>query len=1050
MKSTLSRMLVKLLKITGIALAVILALMFLLPYLFPGFVSAKIRQWAKSSVKSELNFSRARLSFFRHFPALTLTLHDLKLKGSAPFEKETLIEADEIALGVDLRSVFSEVRIDKIFLTNAFINIQADTAGNANYNIYASEKNSGPSPAADSGSASLKIQKIIIEKSKLVYNDRSLPILINARDLDYEGDGDLSKAIFDLNSHIEIASMDLFYDRQAYLLSKKINADLVTKINTNSLALFFEKNELTINQLPVAFTGRFEFLKNGYGMDFRLKSTDSDLHDIFTALPPGMLDWLSKTDVKGFGDIDAALSGQYIAASNTMPGLTLNMKIRNGSVSNAQAPVPVKNLFLNLQSRMPGLNPDSLSATVDSIYFTIDKDYFSAVLQLKGMKEPWVSARVHSEMDLEKWAKAFGVTPFTVKGRYELALEAEGKYATRIVRTQGLRRTRVDTVITSIPRFTLKSSLKDGYFKYASRPEAMREIRFNLDASCADNDYKHIRLALENVNAAVLSNYIRGYLKLGNGNDFAIDAGLETVFHLSDIKKVVPLDSMDLAGDLTAHVRTKGNYLPAKKLFPVTVADLQLDNGSIQTKYYPHPLEKIQVSARITNSGGSLRDLKVAFTPVSFLFEGQPFTVKADLQNFENLKYAISSRGTLDIGKIYRVFALQGYDVKGLIEANLSLRGSQRDAMAGRYDQLFNSGTLRVKDLLVNAESFPLPFRIRTGLFRFDQDKMWFDTFNASYGKTDLVLNGWLSNVTGYITDKHTTLKGSFDLKSDYMLVDEFMAFAAVAPGGQKPATIGGGQTGVVIVPGDLSISFNADVKKVQYNGMDINDFKGGMTIDSGAIRLNKTGFTLIGAPVEMDAAYKSLSPQRAQFDYHINAKEFSVQRAYKEIKLFRDLATSAAKAEGIISLNYQLGGKLDGNMHPVYPSLKGGGVLSVSKVKVKGLKLFSAVTKETNKDVTDPDLSKVDIKSTINNNIITIERTRMKVSAFKLRMEGQASFDGKLNLRFRVGLPPFGVFGIPLKITGTQDNPKVKAGRGSKKDELEETEDKEEEGKEN
>jgi len=134
--------------------------------------------------------------------------------------------------------------------------------------------------------ASLKIQKILIEKSKLVYNDRSLPILINAKDFDYEGNGDLSKAIFDLNSHIAIGSMDLYYDRQAYLISKKINADLVTKINTNSLALLFEKNDLTINQLPVAFTGRFEFLKNGYDMDFKLKSTDSDLHDIFTAMPP--------------------------------------------------------------------------------------------------------------------------------------------------------------------------------------------------------------------------------------------------------------------------------------------------------------------------------------------------------------------------------------------------------------------------------------------------------------------------------------------------------------------------------------------------------------------------------------------------------------------------------------------------------------------------------------------------------------------------------------------------------------------------------------------
>src|SRR5882724_3693365 len=323
MKSAFQHILIKFLKVSGIAIGSILILLFLLPYLFPGFISGKIKQWAKSSIKSELNFSAARLSFFKHFPALTLTLYDFRLKGSPPFASETLIEADEIALGVDLRSVFSRIDIDKIFLTGAFINIQVDTAGNANYNIYGDGKGNKPADPSDSSSASLKIQKILIAKSKLVYNDRSLPMLINAKGLYYKGNGDLSKAIFDLNSHTEIDSMDFYYDHQAYFLSKKINADLVTRINTNSLALLFDKNDLTINQLPVTFTGRFEFLKNGYDMDFRLQSKDSYLHDIFTALPPGVLDWLSRSEVKGLGDIDATLKGKYIASSSTMPDMSL-------------------------------------------------------------------------------------------------------------------------------------------------------------------------------------------------------------------------------------------------------------------------------------------------------------------------------------------------------------------------------------------------------------------------------------------------------------------------------------------------------------------------------------------------------------------------------------------------------------------------------------------------------------------------------------------------------------------------------------------------------
>ena len=1043
MKPGMPRILFRILKITGISIGSIILLLFLLPYLFPGFVSSKIRQWARHSIRTELTFSSARLSFFRHFPALTLTLYDVRLKGSAPFQDQELIDAREISLGVDLSSIFSEVDIDKIFLTDAYINVQADSTGHANYNIYVSKKTNAPAQPADSAGASLKIQQIIIENSRIVYNDQSLPMLINARGFNYQGSGDLSKDVFDLNTHMQVDSIDFYYDKMAYFVSKKLNADLITQINTNSLAFSFEKNNLLINQLPVEFIGRLSFLKDGYDMDFKLRSTDSSLHDMFSALPPDMVNWLSKTEVKGSGDVDASLTGKYIASSNTMPDLNFNMKIRNGYISNNKAPVPVSHLFLNFQSRMSGLNPDSLQINIDSVFFNLDKDYFSAVINSKGLKAPYISAKVRSALDLEKFDNAFGIAPIDLKGSFNLQLQAEGQYATRVIKKTTLRKTILDTVVSSIPHFTLTSSLHNGYFKYASKPEAVRNISFDLDAGCADNDYKNTHLTIDNINVNVLSSYIKGFFRLGNAGSLSIDAGLETIFHLSDIKKVYPLDSMDLAGDLSVHVRTRGNYLPSKHEFPITQADLQLKNGSVKTKYYPDPLENIQVSARVTNTDGSMKDIDVALTPVSFLFEGQPFTVRADLKDFTNLRYNIMSRGTLDIGKIARVFGLKDYQVTGLIETHLSLRGQESDATAGHYDRLFNEGTLRMKELQVSAELFPLPFRIHTGLFRFDQDKMWFDAFNASYGKSRFTLNGWLSDVIGYMTKKGEPLHGNFDLKSDYVLVDQLMAFAGPAtPASAAPSArpAAGAPTGVIIVPADLAVGFHADIKKIEYNGLDIDSFSGVVSIDSGTVHLDTTTFVLVGAPIEMNASYHSQSPQSASFDYHLQAKDFDVHRAYTEVKLFHDMASSAAKAQGIISLDYQLSGRLDGNMHPIYPSLKGKGTLSLSKVKVKGMRMFGEVSKQTNKDVNDPDLSKVEIKSTIANNIITIQRTRMKVSAFKLRIEGQTSFDGRLNLHVRVGLPPFGIIGIPVTVIGTEDKPEVKVRRGKSGDALEET----------
>ena len=253
----------KILKITGISIGSILLLMFLLPILFPNFVADKIKQWANSAITTKMDFSKARLSFFNHFPSLTLTLYDVSLMGSKPYPTDTLLKANEVALGIDLSTVFSDrININKIFLTKSFVNIKVDEKGGANYNVYKTDTTTAASTSDTTGTA-LKIEKIQVDESDLVYDDLSIPILITAQKLNYSGSGDLSKAIFDLSSHIDVNVFDLDYNFGHYINSKKLKADLITKINTNSLAFEFTKNDLLINTLPVDFIGRFEFLENG-------------------------------------------------------------------------------------------------------------------------------------------------------------------------------------------------------------------------------------------------------------------------------------------------------------------------------------------------------------------------------------------------------------------------------------------------------------------------------------------------------------------------------------------------------------------------------------------------------------------------------------------------------------------------------------------------------------------------------------------------------------------------------------------------------------------
>ncbi len=912
-KTIFSRLL-KIGKVLLISIAVVLATLFIVPYLFPNFVGDKIKQWTNQTIKGRLDFTKARLSFFNHFPSLTLTLYDVSLKGSAPFAQDTLVSSKELALGINLkRLIFNKsVDINKIFLTEALINIEIDEKGAANYNIYQSAP-AADTTKTDSSATSLKLEKIQIDNSHLLYNDRSLPMLIDARRFYYEGNGDLTKSIFDLTSHIQTDSLNFVFENEYYVNRKAINADLITRINTSTLALLFQKNDLLINRLPLQFSGKFDFLKNGYEMDFRILSKDAALDDVLTALPPEYLGWMQQTQLKGKVNLLTMLQGKYIAATGQKPDFHLAVSLRDGYVAHEKASLPATNLYTDIDIKVPNLDPEKLDARIDTISFNLAKDYMHGNLRVRGLTTPTLHLYSIAALDLQSLQQAFGLKGWDMKGRLDLQAQADGRYATKVIPVS-LRKK--DTVISSIPVFNINLKLQHGYAKYEKLPESIHDIEVSFRAFCPDSNFHHANIVLDTLQATALRNFIRGSAKVNTAADFPLEANLSGDVNLGDIQKIYPLDSMQLAGQLGFLLVSKGKYAPAKKIFPHTTAKFQLNSGFIQTKYYPHPIRDMKISATAVDNLGTLADLKVNISPASLAFEGKTLNITAALSHFDDLLYDVSLQGGFDIGKIYQVFAIKGMGVSGEIDVNAKFKGRQSDAMHARYARLQESGTLTVNNLQVSEEEFPKPFLIRKGLFSFRQDKMWFDKFNANYGHTDFVLNGFLENVMNYVLSPGAPLQGNFDLQSNYIDVNEFTAFAgntSSATTAKKPVA-----NGVVMIPKNLDLTLKAAVKKISYSGLDLDSFYGGVVIDTGSIRLSETGFGLIGCKVKMDGLYQNIGTNKANFEYHLSAEDFDIHRAYTDIQLFRDLATSASSAQGILSLDYSLKGRLNETMKPV------------------------------------------------------------------------------------------------------------------------------------
>ncbi|MFZ4057283.1 MAG: hypothetical protein ACOYKE_04060, partial [Ferruginibacter sp.] len=669
-----------------------------------------------------------------------------------------------------------------------------------------------------------------------------------------------------------------------------------------------------------------------------------------------------------------------------------------------------------------------------------EKDYLKASLHTLGFSSMQINTALKAQLNLAQLDEAIGYAPLDLKGLCTLDFNANGFFKTS---------TASPRTITAVPIFNFNFSLDDGWVKLASKPEAIQQIKLKGNIHCASNDYKNTSIQIDQFSAKALNNTISGFFKLSDLKDKWVDAQLKTSVQLSELKSMIPLDSLTLSGLLNVDITTKGAYQPEKRKMPVTAGALSLKDGFIQTKYYPQPIKDIQLNSNFNATGTTFKDLQLDIKPLSFSFENKPFQINASLHDFDQLHYDIQAKGDIDLGRIYKVYPIEGIDINGWVQANLNLSGSKADAMAGRYSKLHNEGTLTINDFKVKMDAFPLSMLIHKGLFKFNGDKMWFNDFKATYGQSDFTLNGYLQQAVEYFITGNGILKGNFKLISKSLNVDEFMSATASAVSKDTIVQKGNDSNvptaGVVIIPSNWDIDFNAQLKQVTFNGIQLDTLRATVSIAKGIMDFNETGFGLIGTKVSMEGKYGSITPEKAFFEYQIKAEDFDVKRAYKEIKLFREMATAAGKASGIISLEYALKGKLDKRMYPILPSLTGGGILSVKKVKMKGFKLLNAVSSKTGKEsVKDPDVSKVKIKSTIKNNVISFERFKIKMAGFRLRIEGQSSFDGRLKMRMRLGLPPLGIIGIPMHVSGTQENPRIKLGKGTD-EALPETEENEE-----
>lgn len=330
-----------------------------------------------------------------------------------------------------------------------------------------------------------------------------------------------------------------------------------------------------INQLPVDFKGKFDFLKDGYNIDFIVKSTDSNLKDLFTAFPPKYITWLGKTEIKGKTDLLLTLKGKYIESKKIAPELNLDFKIRDGFVNYDKSEFPVSNLNLDLSTSLPSLNPELLIVNTKSISLNINQDYLKAKIFVKGMNTPEIDAVFHSKIDLEKLNRAIGIPDFELKGTLVGEGKAKGKY---------------DPKHKVFPITNANINLKSGYIKTKYYPNPITNINILTTINNQKGTFSDLKISLKPAEFTFEGNPVFVEAQLDNFDDLAYDIKAKGTLDISKIYKVFSQKGLDVDGFIKADLTLKGKQSDAEKGNYSKLHNkgtLELRNILITTEYLP-------------------------------------------------------------------------------------------------------------------------------------------------------------------------------------------------------------------------------------------------------------------------------------------------------------------------------------------------------------------------------------------------------------------------------------------------------------------------------
>lgn len=1001
----------RLLRRAGLAIFIVLALLIgaaiAIPYFFKDEMIAKVEEEANNNLNAKLSFEDVGLSLFRSFPDFSLRLEGLEVMGVDEFEGLRLAGIKNFDVTLDVMSVIKgdqPIAVKSITLDEPNLYIKVLKNGKANYDIAKpSTDTATTTPTTDTSSTDFEInlKSYAIKNGNITYDDNSMGVFVDIRDLNHEGKGDFTATVYDLKTKTTADEFTVDYEGVKYFNKVKTAIDLDINVDMDNMKFTIARNKTKFNALELNLNGFVAMPTSDIEMDLAMNAPSTNFKDLLSMIPAAYTSDFKGVKANGVMKLDGKVKG--IFNETTIPAFNFNLAASNASFRYPDLPLGVNNINTQVSINSPSSNLDAMTVNIPKFHIEIDKSPFDARFLLKTpLSDPYIETAVNGKLVLDDLAKAFplneqGIEALTGTIESNLDLKTKMSYVLEEKYEQvdmkgDLQVTNMNYVGEGMPKVVIND------MKMAFTPQNVNLD--NFDARLGKSDLR-ANGKLDNILTLFSGKKtMKGVLTL-RSNQFDANEWLEAGT-TTDADPNAPTtnieDTTTVAGETEMFDRF--DFTLDAEMKSITYDIYTIKNSVGKGHFTPTKMEFEELSTQVGQS--------------DFLVQGHLDNVFGYLFDKGTLGGTALLRSRfIDANELMAIAMPPAEDAKGQNAGDAPATTDERPSKTSD-EPLFGKFNVNADVQIGKVIYETYNITNINGVGNFKHDIFEVSDFGMQIGNSDLKATGIIENAIDWMFYKDQEIKGLMDLESNFFDLNQFMvaeedqeeATAESAPATpQEPTSTENIEP--FLVPKDMDFVMRAHFKEVLYDKMNLKNAEGTLTLQDEAVNMTDIKVDAFGGKMSVAGGYNTQNPEKPKFDFALDVQDFFLDKAYNQISMVQAVAPIAKYVQGKFNTTFNISGILGQDMMPDISSLTSNGMLETIDAVVKNFEPVSKLGEQLRAD----DLKELEIKDTknhftISNGFVNIDPFDIKYKDFKMNIGGKHGIMKEMDYDIKMTIP--------------------------------------------